>query len=91
MKPSEGFDPGAAAERTALAWNRTGLSAAAAGAIALKLFWGESMLGVGLAVLLVATAALAYAAPASPLRFRALSLAVTAAAVLSGVLTLRPR
>jgi uncharacterized membrane protein YidH (DUF202 family) len=93
------FDPnsdaGVAVERTALAWNRTGLSAAAGGGIALKAFWGRSVLGLGLAALLLTIGALAYAEGAASYRARragtmpgdsarirlhALSLAMTAAA-----------
>ena len=85
-------DPGLAFERTTLAWNRTGLSSVAAGAICLKVFWGGAVLGVLLAALLILVGGLAYAAGArTPVRsvtLRAMSLAVTCSATLAALLTI---
>jgi hypothetical protein len=85
-------DRGAAFERTSLAWNRTGLTAAGAGALALKVFWDRTVLGLALAGLLLGIGVLAYAAgahpPVAPVRLRALSLGVTAAAVLGVVVAI---
>jgi uncharacterized membrane protein YidH (DUF202 family) len=79
-------DPGLAFERTTLAWNRTGLSCVAVGAVCLKVFWDDAVLGLVLGALLIATGVLAYEtgprAPARPRTVRAMSLAVTAAALL---------
>lgn len=80
-------DRGAAAERTSLAWNRTGLSAAAAGALTLHTFLNRGVAGIALAALLVGGGAFAYLtarhSPVSPARLRWLSLVITGAAVLS--------
>jgi uncharacterized membrane protein YidH (DUF202 family) len=85
-------DPGLAFERTTLAWNRTGLSSVAAGAVCLKVFWGGAVLGVLLATLLLLVGGLAYAAgvraPASASTLRALSLAVTSSAAMAVLLTI---
>ena len=84
-------DPGLAFERTALAWNRTGLSCVAVGALCLKVFWDEALLGIVLGLVLVATGVLAYeagaTAPAGRRTMRAMSLAVTAAAVVGVALS----
>ena len=84
-------DPGLAFERTTLAWNRTGLASVGAGAIALKVFWGLHVLGVALGLLLIAIGVLAYEAgahaPAGSRTLRAMSLAVTAAAVVGVALS----
>jgi uncharacterized membrane protein YidH (DUF202 family) len=85
-------DPGLAFERTTLAWNRTGLSCVAVGALCLKVFWDDAVLGLVLGVLLIATGVLAYEtgprAPARPRTLRAMSLAVTAAALLGVALSI---
>ena len=88
---NEDRDPGLAFERTTLAWNRTGLASVAVGAVALKVFWDEHALGIVLGLLLVAIGVLAYEAgahaPAGPRTLRAMSLAVTAAAVIGVALS----
>jgi uncharacterized membrane protein YidH (DUF202 family) len=85
-------DPGLAYERTTLAWQRTGLSSAAVGAICVKVFWGGPTLGLAAAGLLVAVGALTYAAgrhtPVDPPRLRALSLGTTLAAALCLAVTI---
>jgi uncharacterized membrane protein YidH (DUF202 family) len=89
---SDSRDTGLARERTALAWQRTGLSSAAAGAVCLKGFWGGHVVGLVLAGLLVATGALAYAAgsdrPATAGKVRAMSVAVGVAATLGVILSI---
>ena len=95
MNAPDGTDPirdrGAAFERTSLAWNRTGLSAVAVGALTLHVFQDRGLAGFLLAVLLVVGGALAYLSarrsPVSPARLRLLSLVVTGAAVLGGLLS----
>ena len=86
MSASDERDPGLAFERTTLAWNRTGLASVAVGAVTLKVFWDEHVLGVVLGLLLIGIGVLAYeagaTAPASPRTLRAMSLAVTAAALI---------
>jgi hypothetical protein len=85
-------DPGLALERTTLAWQRTGLSSAAIGAISLRVYWGSGPAGIVLAALFIAIGGLAYAAststPVGPTRLRLMSLAVTATAVLGAVLSI---
>lgn len=85
-------DPGLAFERTTLAWHRTGLSALAVSAVALKAFQHRPVLAVPLAGLFASVGVLAYrtgaSTPASPARLRAISLAVTLAAAASGVGTI---
>lgn len=80
-------DPGAAFERTSLAWNRTGLSAIAAGVLTLHGFSDRGAAGFLLAVVLVGGGAFAYLSarrsPVAPMRLRVLSLVVTAAALLA--------
>lgn len=86
-----GRDPGAALERTSLAWNRTGLSAVAAGALTLHVFSDRGVAGLALTALLGGGGALAYLSarrsPASPARLRLLSLVITAASVLGAMLS----
>jgi uncharacterized membrane protein YidH (DUF202 family) len=88
---SDDPDRGLAFERTTLAWNRTGLSSVAVGAVTLKVYWDEHVLGIVLGLLLVAVGVLAYeagaTAPAGPGTLRAMSLAVTAAAVVGVALS----
>ena len=88
-------DSGRAAERTSLAWNRTGLSCFAAAGIALKVFWDRSAAGLALAALLVVMGVVAYGAgragghdgrPTSAPRLRVLSLATSAVAVLAAII-----
>ncbi|MEA3077546.1 MAG: hypothetical protein QOF60_2454 [Actinomycetota bacterium] len=84
-------DPGMAEERTALAWNRTGLSSLAAAGVALKVFWGRSPAGVALAGLLVVMGVVAYGAGrregrSTAQRLRLMSLAATASAVLAAII-----
>ena len=85
-------DPGLAFERTTLAWNRTGLSCVAVGAVCLKVFWDHEVLGLVLGFVLIGTGVLAYEAgvkaPAGPRILRAMSLAVTAAALVGAVLSI---
>jgi uncharacterized membrane protein YidH (DUF202 family) len=83
-------DPGLAAERTTLAWQRTGLSALALAALAVHSFQDRLHLAVPVATVLAVVGATAYrtgsgAGPTTPARLRLVSLGVTAAAVLSGV------
>jgi uncharacterized membrane protein YidH (DUF202 family) len=89
---SESRDPGLALERTTLAWQRTGLSCAAAGAICLKVFWEAGVAGIVLSVLFVGIGGLAYAAgaatPTTPGRLRAMSLGLTAAAAIGAFLSI---
>ena len=84
-------DPGLAFERTTLAWNRTGLASVTVGAVTLKVYWDAHVLGVVLGLLLIGIGVLAYEAgakaPAGPGRLRAMSLAVTAAAVVGVALS----
>ena len=84
-------DRGLAAERTALAWNRTGLSAAGVAAVMLKLSWGESTAGVVLSAVLLVLAGVAYTGPRWHRRFLMMSVAMTAAAAVSVVVALHPR
>lgn len=85
-------DPGLALERTTLAWQRTGLSSAAIGAISLRVFWGSRPLGLVLAALFLAIGGLAYAAgtstPVGSGRLRAMSLGLTATAALGAFLSI---
>lgn len=87
----EGRDPGLAAERTTLAWHRTGLSALAVAALAVHSFQDRLQLAVPIAGLLVVIGAAAYrtgsTSPVPPPRLRALSLAVGAVAVLCAAAT----
>ena len=86
------IDPGMAEERTALAWNRTGLSCFAAAAIALEVFWDRSGPGMALAAVLVVMGVIAYGAGrrrderSTPQRLRVLSLATSAVAVLAAII-----
>jgi uncharacterized membrane protein YidH (DUF202 family) len=85
------IDAGMAEERTALAWNRTGLSSLAAAGIALKVFWGRSPAGVALAGLLVVMGVVAYGAGrrdgrSTATQLRLMSVATTAAAVLAAII-----
>jgi uncharacterized membrane protein YidH (DUF202 family) len=95
-------DRGVAVERTALAWNRTGLASAASGGITVKVFWGNSGVGMAVAALLLAIGAFAYFEGASGYRLhletglagsarrlRLLSLSVGAAAALSVVVAVQ--
>ena len=83
-------DPGLALERTTLAWQRTGLSSAAVGAICLKVFWRLGVVGVVASALFVAIGGLAFAAgratPTTPGRLRAMSLGLTVAAAVGAFL-----
>ena len=85
-------DPGLSLERTTLAWQRTALASVAIGAISLRIFWGSGPAGIVLAALFVAIGGLAYAAgtstPVGPRRLRLMSVALTAAAVLAGALSI---
>jgi uncharacterized membrane protein YidH (DUF202 family) len=85
-------DPGLAFERTSLAWHRTGLSALALAAVALKALQHRPLLGVPLSAVFAVVAVVAYvtgaSTPAPPARLRAISLVVTLAAVLTGVCTI---
>jgi uncharacterized membrane protein YidH (DUF202 family) len=85
-------DPGLAFERTTLAWNRTGLASVAAGGVCLKVFWDREILGLALALLLIAIGVLSYVAgartPVGPRALRVMSLAVTTSAVLATALTM---
>jgi uncharacterized membrane protein YidH (DUF202 family) len=88
----EGRDPGLAFERTSLAWHRTGLSAIAIAALALKALQHRLGVGIPLSAVFAVVGVAAYATgattPASPRRLRLLSLGVTAAAVLSAAGTI---
>lgn len=86
------IDPGMAEERTALAWNRTGLSCFAAAALALHLFWDRSAPGMALAAVLVVMGVVAYGGGrrrhvrSTPRRLRVLSAATTTVAVLAAII-----
>ena len=85
-------DPGLASERTSLAWNRTGLACLATAAICLKVFWDGELLGLVLAAVLAVTGTVAYSTGARPpvtaRKLRAMSLAVTSAAVVGAALSI---
>ncbi len=85
-------DPGAAFERTLLAWHRTGLSAAGAGALAFRIFFDRLPLGVVLSALLLLVGAAAWIpaapAPTAPWRLRGMAIGITASAVLAGFLSM---
>ena len=86
-------DPGLAAERTTLAWHRTGLSSFALAALAVHSFQDRLAVAVPVAGLLAALGATAYRTgaapgPTAPARLRLVSLGVTAAALLSAVGTI---
>lgn len=85
-------DPGAAFERTSLAWHRTGLSAAGAAALSFRIFFDRPPLGVVLSALLLLVGASAWI-PGAPLptatwRLRCVAIGITASAVLAGFLSL---
>ena len=86
-------DPGLAAERTTLAWHRTGLSAVAVGALAAHSFQERVQIAVPVALLLALIGAVAYRTgdspgPTPPARLRLVSLGVTAVAVVSAFATM---
>lgn len=85
-------DRGLAFERTTLAWNRTGLASVTVGALVVRVFWEGDVLGIALGSVFVVIGVLAYTAgshpPAGPRRIRAMSLAVTLAAVLGVALSI---
>ena len=87
-----GADPGLALERTTLAWQRTGLSSVAIGAIALRVFWGSGAAGIVLSALFIAIGGVAYAAgrttPATPGRLRAMSVGLTLTAAIGAFLSI---
>ena len=93
---SDPVDPSRAAERTALAWNRTGLSFVAVGAAVLKTLPADGRGAVGIAMVVVGTITAAYGwrirlyhSPA--LALRALALASTGLAVAVLVAAALPR
>ncbi len=77
MTPGTAEPPGAQAERTALAWQRTGLAATAAGAVLVHVHLASQVLALWPGVLLMAAGVLA-AAVVGPVRYAAVRRATAA-------------
>ena len=90
MSDGLGRDPGAAAERTALAWHRTGIAAAATAAVALRGFAARPPLGPAVVALLVFVAVVSYLPgrreASTPRQLRLVTAAVSVAGGLALVL-----
>lgn len=88
MTAADDRDPGAAAERTTLAWHRTGISAAAAAALSLRVFVHRPPLGPALVALFVVVVVVSYLPDRQRARSSRQLLVVTGCVSVAAVLSL---